>query len=173
MGYLHIYCGSGKGKTTAALGLALRAAGAGRRVYFFQLLKGAYTSELASLGLIPDITVVRCEKNYGFVKNMTEEQKHEITLIHNEMLTSAKKLKNDETADMLVLDELCAAYRHGLLDKKLAEELVTDKRTHCEIVITGRNPPDIFIEYADYISEIRCIRHPYEKGIPARKGIEY
>ncbi|MBO5377050.1 MAG: cob(I)yrinic acid a,c-diamide adenosyltransferase, partial [Ruminiclostridium sp.] len=75
MGLLHIYCGDGKGKTTASIGLAVRAAGAGMKVCFIQLMKGGDTSEIETMGLIPDITVKRCDKVYGFVKNMRDRDK--------------------------------------------------------------------------------------------------
>ena len=95
-GLLEIYCGDGKGKTTAALGLALRAAGCGLRVHIVQFLKGTETGELASLAQIPQISLVRCDKNWGFTFSMTEQDKKEITVCHNQMLHTEKtaRLKN-------------------------------------------------------------------------------
>lgn len=172
-GLIHIYCGDGKGKTTAAMGLALRAAGAGKRVHIVQLLKGNPTSELSSTVLIPNITVARPEKNFGFTFNMTEEQKSELTGIHNRLLTNAFDKMICGDTDMLIIDEFFVAYNKNLLDRKLAERVVFEKAFECELVLTGREPDGKFIDAADYVSEIKCVKHPYEKGISARKGIEY
>lgn len=169
MGYLHIYCGDGKGKTTASLGLAMRAAGAGMKVCFVQFMKGGETAELDTLKLIPNISVHRCNKEYGFLWNMSDSEKAEITDTHNELLTTAF----NSGADLVVLDEFNFAYSSGLMDKVLAEKLILDNKDSCEIVLTGRDPAEIFIQEADYVSEICCVKHPYEKGVTARKGIEY
>ena len=172
-GLIHIYCGDGKGKTTAALGLALRAAGAGKRVHFIQLLKGNPTSELQGLTFISNITVDRPEKNFGFTFNMTEEQKAELTGIHNRLLNSAFEKMNCGGMDMLIIDEFFAAYNKELLDRRLAERIVFEKSSACELVMTGREPEKKFIDIADYVSDIKCVKHPYEQGVTARKGIEY
>ncbi|MGN0638999.1 MAG: cob(I)yrinic acid a,c-diamide adenosyltransferase [Huintestinicola sp.] len=172
-GLIHIYCGEGKGKTTAALGLALRAAGAGKRVHLVQLLKGNPTSELNSLELLPGITVDRPEKAFGFTFNMTEEQKSELTGIHNRLLISAFEKMNCGDTDMLIIDEFFAAYNKGLLDRQIADRIVFEKASSCELVLTGRGPDRKFIDTADYVSEIKCVMHPYEQGVSARKGIEY
>lgn len=166
---LQIYCGDGKGKTTAAIGAAVRAAGAGRRVRFAQLMKGSPTSELAILGAAENISVRRCDRDYGFFKSMSELDKTEITRCHDQLLRDAF---NGEF-DFVVLDELCSAYRFGLLERELAERLISENKDRAEIVITGREPPEVFLELADYISEIQCRRHPYEHGIKARRGIEF
>lgn len=168
---LQIYCGDGKGKTTAALGGAVRAAGAGLRVCFTQFMKGAHTSELYALRALPvsQITVRRCDRDYGFYKSMSDTDKSEITLCHNALLETAFA----ESYDFIVLDEFCSAYRLGLLDTELAERLILENKDKTEVVLTGREPPEIFLEKADYISEIMCRRHPYERGITAREGIEF
>lgn len=165
---LQIYCGDGKGKTTASIGAAVRAAGAGLSVCFTQLMKGAPTSELAALRSLP-ITVRRCDRDYGFSKSMSEADKASITCCHNALLENAFS----ESFEFIVLDELCAAYRLGLLDRELAERLILRNKDRAEIVITGREPPEVFLDAADYISEIQCRRHPYERGITARLGVEF
>ena len=166
---VHIYCGDGKGKTTAALGLALRAAGSGMRVHFVQFLKGSETSELASLSRIPEITVLRCDRNYGFTFRMTDADKAALTACHNNMLQAVQE-RLPET-DLLVLDEFFAAYNQDLMDRALAEQIIADCKA--ELVLTGRDPDAQFLALADYVSEIRAVRHPYTRGIMARKGIEY
>ncbi len=173
MGLIHIYCGDGKGKTTAAMGLALRAAGSGMKVHIIQLLKGSDTSELHSLSLIPGITVDRCKRNYGFTFNMTEEDKKAQIAEHNQMLEDAERLMKNGEIDMLIIDEFNAAYEYGYIDKELADRVVLGKPENVELIITGRNPAQKFIDAADYVSEIRAVKHPYQKGINARKGIEF
>lgn len=169
MGLLHIYCGEGKGKTTAALGLALRASGSGMKVCFLQLMKGGKTSELESLKHLPNIKVIRCDRHYPFFKNMTEADKADITVCHNELLEEA--FSGD--SDMVIVDEFNSAYRYELMDRELAQKLIFDGLKSAEVILTGREPNKIFTDAADYISEIQCIKHPYEKGITARKGIEF
>ena len=171
-GLIHIYCGNGKGKTTAALGLALRAAGAGKKVLLVQLLKGNPTSELESLALIPSIMVIRPEKSFGFTFNMTDDQKAELTDIHNRLLSRAFDAMNYDL-DMLIIDEFFGAYNKKLVDRGLADRVVFEKSEHCELVLTGRDPDEKFIEAADYVSRIECVKHPYLQGIKSRKGIEF
>ena len=105
MGLIHIYCGDGKGKTTAAFGLALRAAGSGMKVHIVQLMKGNETSELNSLEKLDGITLSRCDKNYGFTFRMTEQERNEITLCHNRLLNEAYDLMQSGSIDMLIIDE--------------------------------------------------------------------
>lgn len=169
MGLIHIYCGDGKGKTTAAIGLAIRTAGAGMKVNFVQLMKGGYTSEISILNEIKNITVSRCDKNYGFSFNMTQIQKNEITICHNKLISNAFNSKSD----VIILDEFNPAYSCGLLDIELADNFILKKNPIPEIILTGRNPAPKFIEIADYISEINAVKHPFQKGITARKGIEF
>lgn len=166
---LQIYCGEGKGKTTASLGLALRMAGAGMKVAFVQFMKGGDTSELASLALIDSITVMRCDRDYGFFNTLSEQDKRELTDCHNSLLDSAFSSEYDA----VILDEFNFAYGHALMDCGKADRLILGCKDEFEIVITGRSPADKFVEAADYVSEITCVKHPYKKGITARKGIEY
>lgn len=173
MGLIHIYCGDGKGKTTASLGLALRASGSSMRVHFVQLLKGSDTSELNSLKLIPNITVDRCDKDYGFTFSMNDETKKAITKHHNDILLNAERLMLSNCIDMLIIDEFNATYNYNLLDHELADRIVFNKPKNIELVLTGRNPQEKFIKVADYISEIKSIKHPFNNGQGARKGIEF
>ena len=166
---LQIYCGDGKGKTTASLGLALRMAGAGMKVAFVQFMKGGDTAELSSLAFIPGITVMRCDRDYGFFNTLSDADKAELTACHNALLERAFS----GSYDAVILDELNFAYGHSLMDCKKADELILGFKSDIEVVITGRSPADVFVDAADYISEIRCIRHPYKNGVTARKGIEY
>ncbi len=169
MGFLHIYCGNGKGKTTAALGIALRAAGAGMNVCIVQLMKGGETSELHALKLIPQIKIIRCDRQYGFYKSMSDSDKKDIAKCHDKLLKDAFECN----ADIIILDEFNSAYGYGLMDRSLAEKYILSSKNNAEVILTGRNPADVFIKNADYISEIKCVKHPFEQGINARKGIEF
>ena len=170
---IHIYSGDGKGKTTAAVGLALRGAGAGMRVSFFQFLKDGSSSEIGLLKSVKRISVTCCRECGKFVFQMTEKEKAAVTASHNEMLEKIKKAVKDGGADMIILDEFFGAYSEGMLDRSAAEEIVLNCPDSIELVLTGRDPASIFCQRADYHSEIRSLRHPYDKGIKARKGIEY
>lgn len=169
---LQIYCGGGKGKTTAAIGLAVRASGADMDVLFVQFMKGSYTSELSALEKLPRIELRRCDRDYGFYKNMTDADKADITRCHNELLEYAFGEDSEKRA-MIILDEFCGAYGYDLMDKELAERLILENKDKTEIILTGRFPAEVFLNAADYISAINCVRHPYTKGIAARKGVEF
>lgn len=172
-GCVHIYCGDGKGKTTASLGLALRSAGSGMSVIIVQFLKGRVTSELNSLNKIPNITIIRNTKDFGFFSSMGREEIQEITKMHTDNLLQAiAKVENGE-CDLLILDELCATYEKSLIDKEIVRKFILNKPKYLEIVITGRNPDQFLVENADYVSEIKKIKHPFDKNMPARKGIEF
>ena len=170
---LHVYCGDGKGKTTCALGLALRAAGAGMNVVIVQFLKGSHTSELESIELIPNIIILRNKQDYGFVNNMTAEQLEQIKAEHNANLDKTLQLVDENKCDMLILDEVTYAYSMDIADKNKIEKLIKNRKNDIEMVVTGRDPDKFFIENADYITEMKCVKHPFEKGISARKGIEF
>ena len=168
---LQIYCGNGKGKTTAAVGAAVRAAGAGMKTAFIQFLKDGSSSEINMLKKI-GITVLLTDACRKFTFQMNDEEKAEVTRCHNELINEAKKLLS-EGLDVLILDEFNAAYKLGLIDRENAADMILSCRDSAEIILTGREPDKIFTDAADYISEIIPVKHPYEKGISARKGIEY
>ncbi len=166
---IHIYCGDGKGKTTAAVGLAVRMAGYGKRVLFVQFMKGSYTGELEMLSARENIKVMRCDKNYGFFRSMTDEDKGNIIKCHNANLKYIQW--NMKDFDMIVLDEVFSAYNYGLADRELIRDIV--EGCESELVLTGRDPSEWFVSRADYISQIKNVRHPFERGVKAREGVEY
>jgi len=172
-GYIHLYHGTGKGKTTAAIGLAVRAAGAGEQVVFSQFLKGRDTSELNSLGQLSNVTIIRNQKDYGFYFQMTEEQKLELRIMHDETLAQIKEMISKKRCDVLILDEITYAYNWNLIDRSVLEDLLQNKPEGLEIVMTGRDPDEFLLNISDYVSEVKCIKHPFERNIPARKGIEF
>ena len=169
---IHIYCGDGKGKTTAALGLSLRAAGSGMKVVIIQFLKNHKTSELNLLKTIPNITILRGKEGKTFSFSMTEEEKEKSKQIHSENLQAGITQIKSGNCDMLVLDEAIGAYNLDLIDRQLLQSLIEQKPEHLELVLTGRNPEQWMIDCADYVSEIKKVKHPFDKGIKARIGIE-
>lgn len=173
MGLLHVYHGEGKGKTTAAIGLAVRAAGAGNQVIFSQFMKGGRTAELQILGELRQVRILRSPKAFPFYSQMTELQKQELTEIHNQLIRQMLQAVREKSCQVLVLDEVTYPISWGLLDIKLLQELLDQTRNRAEVVCTGRNPADWLLERADYITEMRAVRHPYERGIQAREGIEW
>lgn len=171
-GLIHLYTGDGKGKTTAALGLALRFSGHGKKVVLVQLSKGSRTGELKSLARIPEVTVLRNSRDYGFWRTMTDAQKAACRAENDENVKIAVAAAKCGSCELLILDEITSAYENGAVDPALVEALISEKPEALELALTGRNAPAFMLEAADYISEIKCVRHPYEKGVPAREGAE-
>ncbi len=172
-GLIHLYTGEGKGKTTAALGLLLRAHGRGMRVVLVQFLKGRETGEINSLNHLPGVTVMRNTRDFGFYKYENKQERAEINQQNNKNLIEASRLANEGLCDLLVLDEICSAYNCGALDIAFADTLIINKPSGLELVLTGRNAPNSFIESADYITEFVKRKHPYDRGIAAREGVEF
>lgn len=168
-GKIHIYCGDGKGKTTAAIGLAVRAAGSGGRVVVLEFLKDGSSSELNILRGLDNITVIEGDTCGLFAFQMNEEQKAATLALHKQLLARAISIP----CDMLVLDELCGAMSEGLIDEATIKTTLESIKKETELVITGRNPAAFILEQADYVTEMRKQKHPYDKGEQAREGIEY
>ncbi|MDD4312632.1 MAG: cob(I)yrinic acid a,c-diamide adenosyltransferase, partial [Eubacteriales bacterium] len=167
---IHIYCGDGKGKTTAALGLICRHVGAGGKAVLAQFLKSLPTGELATLEKL-GVPVYRNELPHGFFPNMNDEMKARVREMHDQTLAEVTRLARTNKCSLLVLDELCAGLSLGLIDREKVLSLLDD-HGNAELVITGRNPEEALLSRADYITEMKLIRHPFEKGVRARKGIE-
>ena len=172
-GLIHIYHGDGKGKTTSAIGLSIRALGAGYKVIFVQFLKGGETSELKVLDQIDDVEIIRCQKEYGFTWELSELETEELKQEHIEIFEKVvEKCKKEDRKVLVVLDEICATYKLALMDKKAVIDFLEHHNDNLEIVMTGRNPEPELIAVADYISEIKKERHPLDAGAGARIGIE-
>lgn len=167
-GLIHLYWGDGKGKTTAAMGLALRALGAGRKVVVVQFLKGADTGEIPLLRQL-GAKVYRGKAGQKFVSRMTEAEKAATRDLQNQNLQAAMA----EKPDLLILDEACAAWQLNMVDRSLLRHAAEEKPETQELVMTGRDPADWMKELADYQTEMHCWAHPYYKGVPARKGVEF
>ena len=172
-GLVHIYCGDGKGKTTASIGLAVRAAGSSKKVVVKRFLKNDRSGEVEILKQIPGITVLPCTRTFGFSWKMSQEEKEEAREYYGEELEKAWKKALDQDADMLVLDEAVGACGLGFIREERLLELIENKPEKLEVILTGRNPSKALLAAADYVTEMVMCAHPYTRGIPARKGIEY
>lgn len=171
-GLIHIYTGDGKGKSTAAVGLSIRCAGSGKNVIYTQFLKDNQSNELKIIKEIPGIQFIPCENNYGFYSKMTEEQKVKAKETYSVLLENAIKQAINSDCQMLVLDEVILAYKFNLIDQNLFLDFLKTKPNELEVILTGRYAAKELIELADYVSEIKKVKHPYDKGIVARDGVE-
>ena len=167
-GLLHLYYGDGKGKTTAAMGLALRALGSGKRVVVLQFLKGGQSGEIPLLEQL-GVKIYRGKARQKFVFQMNDAEKAETRALQNANLAAAMA----EPADLLILDEAGSAWELDMADKALLQQAVLQRPAGQECVLTAHAAPQWMLDAADYVTEMKCLRHPYQKGIAARKGIEY
>ena len=161
-GRIHVYYGDGKGKTTAAMGLALRAAGSGLDVLMFQFLKDNSSSERVILEQIPNVTCLPGKDRVKFVSKMNADEKARLKHYNNKALDEIIKFCGP--FDVLQL---------GVLSEEKLVEFLEHKPRGLEIVLTGHVVSDKVLELADYVTEIRKVKHPYDQGITAREGIEY
>ncbi len=173
MNLVHVYFGLGKGKTTAALGLALRSAGHGKKIVIVQFLKGGHTGELGPLSSLNNITVLRGQAGPRFSKHMTLSEREKTCAIHNENLKTAIELIDNNECDLLVLDEALDALQMNMLDEAPLRRLLEENPLRAEIVITGHRGVEWIKSRADYATEMVKVKHPYDNGIKARVGIEY
>lgn len=173
LGLIHIYCGDGKGKTTAAMGLGMRAAGRSKKVLLTQFLKSNKTGELNSIEKLSEFFhVVKGVPAKKFVWNMNEEEKLEVKKEHTNRFREVTKKAIEEEYDLLILDEIIATINRDFVMLTEVIDFLKNKPKGLEVVMTGRNPKEELIELADYVSEIKAIKHPYNKGIKSRVGIE-
>ncbi|MGN0947942.1 cob(I)yrinic acid a,c-diamide adenosyltransferase [uncultured Megasphaera sp.] len=171
-GLIHIYCGDGKGKTTASLGLVLRCAGHGGNVLFAQFLKGRPTGELTALKALPQVTVLRGKALAKFTFQMTPAEKEATRLAQTAFLEEIAAFCQKHQPDLAVCDELVGAAALGLVPEEAVIRFLKEKPAKTEVVLTGRNPSRALIALADYVSEIKKVKHPFDRGIAARIGIE-
>ena len=169
-GLIHLYCGDGKGKTTAAVGLAVRASGAGKQVIFTQFFKDGSSSEVESLKLL-GIRTIHAQTVKGFYRAMNEQQRQQARQDYTALFRQVTDAAKD--AGLLILDEIVSACNRGVVPEGLVVDFLQNKPSALEVVLTGRDPSPALVELADYITEMRKLRHPYDRGIAARKGVEY
>ncbi len=172
-GRVHIYCGDGKGKTSAAIGLAVRAAGRGCRVTLMRAMKDNDSGEVLLLSSIPQVYIIDTPKELKFIWLMDEDEKREYSALLSSMLTEARRRIAAGEADMLVIDEAMSAVSTGLLPEEELLDLIRTRPEGLEIVLTGRDPTPAVLAEADYVTEMKKIRHPYDSGQDARSGIEF
>ena len=170
-GFVQLYTGNGKGKTSAAFGLALRAIGRGLKVYIIQFIKGGFDSgEWYIVDKLPNLTL----KTFGRGKFITKKPPPEEDVkLAEEALRLAENVVKSGEYDVVILDEVNVALSLGLISLERVLELVRNKPKHVELVLTGRYAPDELIEAADLVTEMREIKHPFNRGVQAREGIEY
>lgn len=168
-GYVHVYTGDGKGKTTAAIGLAIRAAGAGLRVLFVQFIKGKPYSEIVALKAFSDQISIRQYGRGYFIKGEPCRQDIESA---NRGLVEIKQAFLDKLYDVVVLDEANIAIQCNLFELDKLVELIACKPSDVEMVITGRYAHPFLVECADVVTEMKEVKHYYRNGVTARIGIE-
>lgn len=170
---LHLYTGDGKGKTTAAFGLAFRALGHGNRVLIAQFLKNGKSSELEAAAKFENACVIKVPSTNKFTYQMTEEELNEERRKQkNAIYMLIDKIK-DMKPETIILDELAVCTGIGLTQEEDMWKLIGTALEYGETVVTGRYPPESLMERADYVSEIVKRRHPFDKGISARAGVEF
>jgi len=171
-GLVHVYCGDGKGKTTAAVGLAVRCAGGGGKVLFYQFLKDGTSGEIAALKKIDGVDVIDGYVEVRFSKFMTDDDIIKAKKYYRSDFHKIIDKVFEKDYDLLVLDEVTHAVNNEYI---LIDELMRfleNKPYDLEVVLTGRNPHNMLCDFADYVSEILKIKHPFDLGIKARKFIE-
>ncbi|MBS7615662.1 cob(I)yrinic acid a,c-diamide adenosyltransferase [Candidatus Bathyarchaeota archaeon] len=170
-GLVQVYTGDGKGKTSAAFGMALRAIGRGMKVYIIQFIKGGFDyGELYIVDKLPNLKL----KAFGRGTFVTQQPPSEEDVkLAEEAFRLAKETVENGEYDMVILDEVNVAINLKLISLEKVLELIKNKPKHVELVLTGRYAPKELIEAADLVTEMREIKHPFRKGCQARKGIEY
>jgi cob(I)alamin adenosyltransferase len=172
-GLIHIYSGDGKGKTTAAFGLALRAAGRGLKIHVIQFLKSETSGEVEFIKKnIQEIKLERFNSQKKFIWNMNDTEINILKKETRDGLEKVKEIIKRNQCDVLILDEFIWCVNENFISLNEAINLIKSKPLTMEIVITGRDAKPELIQIADYVTEMKCIKHPYEKGINSREGIE-
>jgi cob(I)alamin adenosyltransferase len=172
-GYIQVYTGEGKGKTTAALGLGMRAAGHGLKVIMIQFMKGMHTGELESIRkLEPYFEIHRFGETTKFVFLMNEQEKKSLSTKIQVELGEVYKIMEENTCDLLILDEVLGCIQAGLVSIQDILNIMDSKPENMELILTGRGLPEEIARRADLITEMKAVRHYMDAGVSARKGIE-
>jgi cob(I)alamin adenosyltransferase len=173
-GLIHVYTGDGKGKSTAALGQVLRALGHGLKAYIVQFLKGkdSFSGEIGSLSQFHDnVKLIRYYQVHPiFAPEVNVDQ---LSASVSEALSEAQEAMVSGKYDIVVLDEINNAVAEGFVDIKTVTEFMASKPEAVELILTGRSAAQEIMDLADYVTEMRCVKHPFQRGIPARRGIEF
>lgn len=169
-GYVHVYTGNGKGKTTSAIGLGIRAAGNDFKVHMIQFMKGRKYCELITLDKLKNFTYSQHGRDEFVNKNNPE--KIDIDMA-KEGFSYAKELIKSNKYDMIILDEINVAVDFNLISLEELLKIVKEKPEKLELVLTGRYAKKDIIKLADYVTEMLEIKHPYQKGVQARRGCDF
>ena len=170
-GLIHVYTGDGKGKTTASVGLCVRARGRDKAVVFAQFLKSGATGEIVSLEKL-GVMVIRSNRRFGFTNELDQAAKAACREEQERIMGRIATALREEQVDLLVLDEALDAVNAGMIEERRLRSFLEDRNPDLEVVITGRRPGAWLMEAADYVSDIQKVKHPFDKGIQARIGIE-
>ena len=170
---IHVYYGDGKGKTTAAAGLAVRAAGSKMKVLFVQFLKTEFSGERNVLKELDNVTVTSCPLELKFTTEMTEAEKQQTSVLFRGIFERSAATALSDRYDMVVFDEVFDIINEGMLSEAGVYEFITNAPKSIEIVLTGHNPSQRFLDEADYVTEMKKIKHPFDKGLTGRIGIEF
>ncbi len=172
-GLIHIYTGDGKGKTTAAIGQGTRSFGGGYRVLMVQFLKGDDTGELHSIEKLgKDFQLKRFAALNNFYKFLPEEEKAKANEDAARGLAFIKAVLKQNEYNVIIMDEIMATLSNNMVALEDVLQLIKEKPEDVELIMTGRNAPEELIALADYVTEMKLVKHPFQKGIYARKGIE-
>ena len=170
IGYIHVYTGPGKGKTTAALGLGLRAAGAGFKVHMVQFMKGRRYSELNAIDNLPNFTF----SQHGRDEFVSKEKPEQIDIdLAQQGFAHAREIINSSKYDLVILDEINVAVDYNLIALEDVRKLIEKKPEKLELVLTGRDAHPEITRIADLVTEMLEIKHPYQQGVLARKGVDF
>ena len=169
-GYVHVYTGNGKGKTTAAFGLALRACGADKKVFIAQFVKGKAYSEINAIRNYLPQTEIKQYGNGYFINKKPAKADIEVA---QQGLREIKELVKSGDNDLVILDEIFIALHYKLISVEAVIELIKNKPDKLELVLSGRYAPHKIIDLADLVTEMKEIKHYYQNGVKARKGIEF
>ncbi len=173
-GYVQIYTGNGKGKTTAAVGLAVRAAGNEYNVFMVQFLKGSKTGELESAKkLAPYFNIFRFEKKRGFFWTLNAEEKIELKEEIQTAYEFCMQALKEQKCDILIMDEVMGALKNDLISEEQLIKLIDNKPNNIELILTGRDVPKAILDKANLITEMKDIKHYFNEGVPSREGIEF
>lgn len=170
---IHVYFGDGKGKTTAAVGIALRAAGSKMKVMFVQFLKTEFSGERNALSNIENVTLTSCPLEMKFTNEMDEHERQQASVMFRGLFERSVATALSERYDMVVLDEVFDVINEGMLSEADVFEFITNAPNSTEVIMTGHNPSERFIDVADYVTEFKKIKHPYDRGITGRIGVEF
>ena len=170
---IHVYYGDGKGKTTAAVGLAVRAAGSNMKVMFVQFLKTEFSGERHILSNLDNVSLTVCPDELKFTFDMSDAERQQASALFRGIFERSAATALSERYDMIVLDEVFDIMNEGMLSEADVFEFITNAPVSIEIVMTGHDPAQRFTDAADYVTEMKKIKHPFDKGLNGRIGIEF